>query len=292
MTRAPFVMSKGASAFGRDVQLFDTSLGWRFVNPGDARRSTARDSMGETAENVAEQYGVSRADQDAFAAALAAEGRGGARGAGRFAEEIVAGGDPAAARGPAVRVDARRVPAPGHHARDARASCGRRSAPTARARSRPATPRGSTMARRRCSSRRSDAVQRAGPHARGARRGRGGGRRRAAHHGHGPGAGHAAGAAARRPHARADGRDRAQRGVRRAVAGLPARARPRRRRSARESERRRDRARASARHERRAARAHRHARAAARRAAATRCARCASAWGRGTPWSSSAREPA
>ena len=66
MTRAPFVMSKGTSAFARDVQLFDTSLGWRFVN-AKMKAMFGTDSMGETAENVAEQFGVSRDDQDAFA---------------------------------------------------------------------------------------------------------------------------------------------------------------------------------------------------------------------------------
>jgi len=66
MTRAPYVLSKGATPFARDMQLFDTSLGWRFVNPR-MKSMYGTDSMGETAENVAEQYGVSRADQDAFA---------------------------------------------------------------------------------------------------------------------------------------------------------------------------------------------------------------------------------
>ncbi|MEP6780915.1 MAG: beta-ketoacyl synthase N-terminal-like domain-containing protein, partial [Gemmatimonadaceae bacterium] len=59
MTRAPFVMSKGSSAFARDVQLFDTSLGWRFVN-AKMKATHGTDSMGETAENVAEQFGISR----------------------------------------------------------------------------------------------------------------------------------------------------------------------------------------------------------------------------------------
>ena len=87
MTRAPFVLSKGATPFARDVQLFDTSLGWRFVNPR-MKEMYGTDSMGETAENVAEQYGVSRTDQDAFA--LRSQWRAaGARAAGRFATEIV-----------------------------------------------------------------------------------------------------------------------------------------------------------------------------------------------------------
>ncbi len=86
MTRAPFVLSKGATPFARDVQLFDTSLGWRFVNPA-MKAKYGTDSMGETAENVAAAHGVSRADQDAFA--LRSQQRASAaRAAGRFAVEI------------------------------------------------------------------------------------------------------------------------------------------------------------------------------------------------------------
>ena len=88
MTRAPFVMSKGTSAFGRDVQLFDTSLGWRFVNP-KMKALYGTDSMGETAENVAEQYGVRREDQDAFAV-RSQQKAAAARESGRLGEEIVA----------------------------------------------------------------------------------------------------------------------------------------------------------------------------------------------------------
>ena len=86
MTRAPYVMSKGATPFARDVQLFDTSLGWRFVNP-KMKTMFGTDSMGETAENVAAQYGVSRADQDAFAV-RSQQRAAAARTAGVFAEEI------------------------------------------------------------------------------------------------------------------------------------------------------------------------------------------------------------
>ena len=88
MTRAPYVMSKGATPFARDVQLFDTSLGWRFINPR-LKEKYGVDSMGQTAENVAEQYGVSRADQDAFAL-RSQQKAAAARSAGRFVEEIVA----------------------------------------------------------------------------------------------------------------------------------------------------------------------------------------------------------
>jgi 3-oxoadipyl-CoA thiolase len=86
MTRAPYVLSKTGKAFGRDAQLFDTSIGWRFVNPRMQERYGV-DAMGETAENVAEQHGVSRADQDLFACRT--QGRAAAaRAAGRFAREI------------------------------------------------------------------------------------------------------------------------------------------------------------------------------------------------------------
>ncbi len=87
MTRAPYAMSKGATPFARDVQLFDTSLGWRFVNP-KMKQMYGTDSMGETAENVAAQYGVSRADQDAFAV-RSQQRAAAARSAGRFVQEIV-----------------------------------------------------------------------------------------------------------------------------------------------------------------------------------------------------------
>lgn len=66
MTRAPFALSKSTSAFGRDMQIFDTSIGWRFVNP-IMKKMFGTDSMGETAENVAELYKINRADQDKFA---------------------------------------------------------------------------------------------------------------------------------------------------------------------------------------------------------------------------------
>ncbi|GAX89280.1 3-oxoadipyl-CoA thiolase [Effusibacillus lacus] len=67
MTRAPFVMLKSDSSFPRgNQQMFDTTIGWRFVNPKLADRYYPY-SMGETAENVAEQYGISREDQDTFA---------------------------------------------------------------------------------------------------------------------------------------------------------------------------------------------------------------------------------
>ncbi|CAE6789699.1 3-oxoadipyl-CoA thiolase [Paraburkholderia domus] len=66
MTRAPFVMGKASSAFSRQADIYDTTIGWRFINPL-MKRQYGVDSMPETAENVAVEFGISRADQDAFA---------------------------------------------------------------------------------------------------------------------------------------------------------------------------------------------------------------------------------
>ncbi|MDE0113512.1 MAG: acetyl-CoA C-acyltransferase, partial [Albidovulum sp.] len=66
MSRAPFVMPKASAAFSRNAEIYDTTIGWRFVNPL-LKRKYGIDSMPETAENVAAEYGVSRLDQDAFA---------------------------------------------------------------------------------------------------------------------------------------------------------------------------------------------------------------------------------
>ena len=66
MTRAPFVMGKADSAFSRNAQIFDTTIGWRFINP-QMKALYGVDSMPETAENVATDFNISRADQDAFA---------------------------------------------------------------------------------------------------------------------------------------------------------------------------------------------------------------------------------
>src|SRR5215211_1301508 len=66
MTRAPFVMAKASQPFSRNFEMFDTSIGWRFVNP-KMRDTYGIDSMGQTAENVAEQFKVARVDQDTFA---------------------------------------------------------------------------------------------------------------------------------------------------------------------------------------------------------------------------------
>jgi len=66
MTRAPFVLSKAGSAYGRDQQMYDSSFGWRFVNPL-MEKVYGVDSMGMTAEHLAEQFNIAREDQDAFA---------------------------------------------------------------------------------------------------------------------------------------------------------------------------------------------------------------------------------
>lgn len=66
MTRAPFVMGKAESAFSRNAHIYDTTIGWRFVNPA-MQKAYGVDSMPETAENVADDFRISRIDQDAFA---------------------------------------------------------------------------------------------------------------------------------------------------------------------------------------------------------------------------------
>ncbi len=86
MTRAPYVTPKGAVPFARGLETFDTTLGWRMVNPEMAARCGTQ-SMAETADIVAREYGVSRADQDAFAARSQARWAA-AEAAGRFAVEI------------------------------------------------------------------------------------------------------------------------------------------------------------------------------------------------------------
>lgn len=87
MTRAPFVQGKSTEAFGRAAEIYDTTIGWRFVNP-KMKAAYGIDSMPETAENVAQDFRVNRADQDAFA--FRSQQRAGrAMASGRFAEEIV-----------------------------------------------------------------------------------------------------------------------------------------------------------------------------------------------------------
>ncbi|MFN8759828.1 MAG: 3-oxoadipyl-CoA thiolase [Tagaea sp.] len=88
MSRAPFVMGKAETAFSRDASIYDTTIGWRFVNPA-MKKAHGIDSMPETAENVAADWKVARADQDAFA--LRSQTRAiAAQASGRLAREIVA----------------------------------------------------------------------------------------------------------------------------------------------------------------------------------------------------------
>lgn len=87
MTRAPFVMGKADSAFSRNAQIFDTTIGWRFVNP-QMKALYGVDSMPETAENVASDYHISRADQDAFAV-VSQNKAAAAQASGALADEIV-----------------------------------------------------------------------------------------------------------------------------------------------------------------------------------------------------------
>ena len=87
MSRAPFVMPKPEHAFSRRAEIFDTTLGWRFVNR-ELERQYGIDSMAETAENVADEYKVSRADQDRFALASQLKAAAAIE-AGRLAAEIV-----------------------------------------------------------------------------------------------------------------------------------------------------------------------------------------------------------
>lgn len=87
MSRAPFVMPKQGMAFGRNAEIYDTTLGWRFVNP-ELEQRYGVDSMAETAENVAAEFDVSREDQDRFA--LRSQQRAAdAMANGRLAEEIL-----------------------------------------------------------------------------------------------------------------------------------------------------------------------------------------------------------
>jgi 3-oxoadipyl-CoA thiolase len=87
MSRAPFVMPKADSAFSRDAQIFDTTIGWRFVNRL-MKQQYGVDSMPETGENVAAEFGISREDQDLFAW-RSQQRAGAAMASGRFATEIV-----------------------------------------------------------------------------------------------------------------------------------------------------------------------------------------------------------
>ena len=102
MSRAPMVMPKATSAFSRQAEIYDSTIGWRFVNP-EMQRLYGIDAMGETAENVAEEHGISRADQDAFA--LRSQQRAAeAMRTGLLVEEIIAVTVPGRKRGETVQI--------------------------------------------------------------------------------------------------------------------------------------------------------------------------------------------
>ncbi len=102
MSRAPFVMPKADAAFSRNAEIYDTTIGWRFVNPL-MKKQYGVDSMPETGENVAEDYKVSREDQDAFAVRSQAKAAA-AQASGRLDKEITAVAIPQR-KGDAVVVD-------------------------------------------------------------------------------------------------------------------------------------------------------------------------------------------
>src|SRR6201987_2567330 len=109
MTRAPFVMGKAQEAFSRSAEIFDTTIGWRFINPL-LKAQYGVDAMAETGENVAEEFQVSRADQDAFA--IRSQQRAGAAiASGYFAEEITPVSVPGGKAGP-IQVDKDEHPRP------------------------------------------------------------------------------------------------------------------------------------------------------------------------------------
>lgn len=87
MTRGPWVISKTSTAFGRDAKMYDSSFGWRFINP-IMEEMYGVDAMGNTAENLAEMYGISRDDQDLFAL-WSQQKAAAANAAGRFDQEII-----------------------------------------------------------------------------------------------------------------------------------------------------------------------------------------------------------
>ncbi len=110
MSRAPFVMGKAEAAFSRQAEVYDTTIGWRFPNPR-MKAAWGTDTMPETADNVAEDWQIARADQDAFAARSQARWAAAAE-AGVFADEIVPVSVPQR-RGDPVRFDTDEHPRPG-----------------------------------------------------------------------------------------------------------------------------------------------------------------------------------
>ena len=216
MSRAPFVMGKAETAFSRDARIYDTTIGWRFVNPA-MEAAFGTDSMPETADNVAAEFGIARADQDAFA--LRSQQRwAAADAAGCLRRRDRAGR--AAAAGRTILVARDEHPRPEHDAGEARAPQGHQRRRAQRHRRQRL---GRQRRRLRAAARLRGGRQAPRPDPARPRRRHGHGRRAAPGHGHRPGAGDAQGAGPGRPHPRRDGRDRAQRGLRRPGAGGAAR---------------------------------------------------------------------
>src|SRR4051812_8284696 len=109
MTRAPFVQGKAQEAFSRSSEIYDTTIGWRFINPL-MKAQYGVDAMPETGENVAQDFQISRADQDAFAI-RSQQNAGKAIASGYFAEEIIAVQAPGGKAGP-ITVDKDEHPRP------------------------------------------------------------------------------------------------------------------------------------------------------------------------------------
>ncbi len=274
MSRAPFVMPKADAAFSRDAQIYDTTIGWRFVNPR-LREQYGIDSMPETGENVAAQFHIARADQDRFA--LRSQQRAAAAAArGFFAHELVPVAVPQK-KGAPLQVSRDEHPRPQTTLEQlASLPAPFRAGGTVTAGNASGINDGACALLVASAS----AAARLGltPRARVVAAATAGVEPRIMGMGPVPAtrkvlavAGLTLGAARR---------DRAERGVREPGARRAARARPARRCRAREPERRRDRARSPARHVRRAPRGHRDLAARGTAAAATRCAPCASASGR------------
>ncbi len=219
MSRAPFVMPKAESAFSRAHAVYDTTIGWRFVNRL-MKEKYGVDSMPETAENVATEYGIEREAQDRMALASQLKAVA-AQKAGYFAAEITPVTIPQK-KGDALVVGQDEHP--------------RETSLEALARLKGVVRPDGSGDRRQCQRGERRQLRAAGrqrgrrqaprPDAEGARGRHGHRRRAAAHHGHRPGAGHAQGAGADGPGAGADGRHRTQRSLRRARPGGAARPGP------------------------------------------------------------------
>ena len=219
MTRAPFVMGKAAEAFSRQADIFDTTIGWRFINPL-MKAQYGVDAMPETGENVAEEFQISRADQDAFA--IRSQQRAGAAiAAGYFAEEIVAVAAPGGKAGP-IMVDKDEHPRPETTLEDlAKLKPIVRNPGTVTAGNASGVNDGAAAMILASEA----AVKKHGPDAAGAHPRPRLGRRAAADHGHRPGAGDAQADGTAAPDDRRFRPDRTQRSLRLAGHRLPAPAR-------------------------------------------------------------------